>query len=254
MAYLNFLLIYLALPVLLLMLTQPRPLAGLEERGAVLTTLGAAAGCVFLYSLPLVNYAAYRGIWWYETGQTYASVGYAPMEEYLMVVLSVLFTGLLLLQVLGRHASWPEEVPQPSRARRLFGAVAFAALSVLGVALLLQSSEGRGLYLGLVLTWACPALFGLCLYGGHLLRGPIGRLFLVSTGLSTAYLWLTIWAALAQPVRIVSRAYSTGLRPLGLPVEDALLMLFIASIVNAGILLPLARRTFSSAPHISKPN
>ena len=215
MSYLAFHLVFIIPPIVLLALTQPRPLASVGGRRAMwaIPTICAIA---FTYTTPWDNYLVAREVWWYGPNRVIGTVGFVPIEEYLFFILQPILTGLFLYQYLARWSA--EQQPSNARAGRL-GVTVFVALSAAGIGLL-YSGWDAGLYMGLILAWACPVLAGMWMYAGKLLWA-LRRPLTVGTFIPTVYLWIADATAIHLGIWEISATYSFGLNPLGLPVEEA---------------------------------
>lgn len=231
MTYLTFLLLFLVPPILGLLFTQPRPLAGVGNVRARVT-IPLICLIAFTYTTPWDNYLVYRNVWWYGTDRVLGTIGYVPYEEYAFFLLQPILTGLFLYQLLARNA-FPMK-PAGAGARRA-GILVFGGLSVLGAGLLLSGWE-RGLYMGLILAWAGPVLTGMWIYGGTLLWSFRRPLFW-GTLVPTLYLWVADHTAIALGIWDISDRYSLGFDPLGLPVEEATFFLVTNLLVVQGSLL-----------------
>lgn len=236
MSYLAFHLAFILPPLLLLGMTQPRPLAGVGGRRAAYA-IPTICLIAFTYTTPWDNYLVAREVWWYGPDRVIATIGYVPIEEYLFFILQPILTGLFLYQYLARWA--PQ--PQTSSARAgHIGIVFFVVLSVTGIGLLLADWDA-GLYMGLILAWAGPVLAGMWMYAGKLLWA-LRRPLVITTLLPTAYLWIADATAIHLGIWEISSTYSFGLNPFGLPVEEATFFLATNLMVVQGTLLFLFER------------
>lgn len=262
MTYLTFHLLFTIPPILALALTQPRPLAGVGGRRAQFA-IPLICVIAFVYTTPWDNYLVYRGVWWYGADRVLATVGYVPIEEYLFFILQTVLTGLFLYHVLARtgQSTSSKNPPAPAPARRAVrvrGALLYFTAALAGVALV-ASGWDAGLYMGLILAWACPVLAGLWFYGGDIIWSARGA-FLLSVAVPTGYLWIADRTAIALRIWDISDRYSLGFDPAGLPVEEATFFLVTNLLVVQGVLLFLWGDRFprrpktphrGSAPHSS---
>ncbi|NNF56927.1 MAG: lycopene cyclase domain-containing protein [Rhodothermaceae bacterium] len=171
----------------------------------------------FVYTTPWDNYLVAQRVWTYPADRVLATVGHVPVEEYAFFVIQTVMTGLLFIFVRARYFL---AVPAPaSRHVRLPGTVLFGALALTGW--LLTALGGRGLYLGLVLGWACPVLAGMWAFGGDMLWAR-RRLIAWAVAVPTLYLCIADRIAIALDIWHISEATSTGVMILGLPIEEAL--------------------------------
>jgi lycopene cyclase domain-containing protein len=249
MSYLTFHFVFTLPAILVLGLTQPRPLAGIDD---VRARWAIPLICViaFSYTTPWDNYLVANEIWWYGPNRVWATWGYVPIEEYMFFVLQPILTGLFLYHYLGRWHPYADFQPvrttvgfRPSTTAwtsasilpRLSGLVFFGGLGLLG-AYLITSGWDPGLYMGLILAWACPVLAGMWLYDGPRLWRERRTIF-VGTGLPTLYLWIADATAIHLGIWTISDQYSLGFDPFGLPVEEATFFLVTNLLVVQGILL-----------------
>jgi len=239
MSYLNFLLLYLVLPIVILAFTLPRPLAG---RGTTRTRWAIGAICLiaFAYTTPWDNYLVYREVWWYGPERVLGTIFFVPYEEYAFFILQPIMTGLLYYHVLGRRATWAEQpLPEWITPAQVVGALIYAALTAWGLWLLLAGADS-GLYMGLILSWACPVLLGIWIYGGSLIWGLVRGPAAITIGSSTAYLWVADWFAISDGIWEISATYTFGINPFGLPIEEATFFLVTNVLVVKGATLFLA--------------
>jgi lycopene cyclase domain-containing protein len=230
MTYFLFLVVFIVPAILLAGLLTPRALPGVPVPLQV-RYLGLICLLAFVYTTPWDNYLVYRGIWWYGPDRVWGTIGYVPYEEYLFFILQPILTGTLYLRMLAR--STPSEAIAPSV--RLWGALLLGGFSVLGGVLLVTGRPGT-LYLGLILTWACPVLAILWAYAGAQVRRH-GRAFAATLFISTAYLWVIDRTAIGLGIWAISGAYSVGWNPFGLPVEEAIFFLLTNVLVLLGLSL-----------------
>jgi lycopene cyclase domain-containing protein len=231
MSYLTFHFVFTIPPILLMLVTLPRPLAG---TGGIRARLAIPLLCLiaFTYTTPWDNYLVARNVWWYGPERVWATIGYVPVEEYMFFVLQPILTGLFLYHYLSR---WRSGARPASRRAHLWGGLLFGAVSLAAFAVLWAEWDS-GLYLALILGWACPVLAGMWVYGGETLWRERGSL-LVGTGLPTLYLWVADATAIHLDIWTISSTYTLGWNPFGLPVEEATFFLMTNLLVVKGILL-----------------
>jgi len=231
MSYLTFHFVFLLPPILILWATQPSPLAGVGGRRGRYA-IPIICLIAFSYTTPWDNYLVAREVWWYGPERVLATIGYVPVEEYAFFILQPILTGLFLYQYIAR---WTPVRRSTSLKAQYIGAAVWVVLSAIA-AWLVFSGWDPGLYMGLILVWACPVLAGMWLYAGRLiwaLRGPVA----VGVAIPTLYLWVADAIAIHQGIWEISSAYTVGLRPFGLPVEEALFFLVTNILCVKGTLL-----------------
>lgn len=231
MSYLSFHLIFLAPPVLFMLIFYQRP-RQMEEDLRVKLAIPIVCLIALTYTAPWDNYLVAQEIWWYGPNRVIGTIGYVPIEEYMFFILQPLLTGLFLYQYLYRfRPSSREYAPLASWA----GTATFSGLTAIGIFFLL---DGRPmtLYLALILIWAPPILAGMWLYDGETLWA-LRKTVLVATGLPTVYLWVADAVAIRSKIWTISPEYTIGFSILGLPLEEALFFLFTNLLVVQGVLL-----------------
>jgi lycopene cyclase domain-containing protein len=221
MTYLEFHLVFLLPPLLLLLLTGP-PRA--SRLGAYLLMPFIA----FLYTTPWDNYLVWKGVWGYPEGRVLLRLGYVPLEEYLFFLLQPLLTGAFL------HRVAQDPPPRGPGLARVVGGGGWLLVAALGV-LLVALGEGY-LYLGLILAYFAPVFLLQWAFGGDLLLGW-RRALLLGVGVPTLYLWAADLYAIGNGIWWISPRYTLGLGVLGLPLEEMLFFLFTNLAVVQGLLL-----------------
>ncbi len=229
MTYLQFHLVFLAPAILVLggIAWRLRGRANGRDPGWALPLLAVVA---FVYTTPWDNYLVYRAVWTYGADRVLGTVGYVPVEEYAFFLLQPVLTGLWYLVV----RPWTPPPRPASAAAPRWGGAGFGALAVAG--LVLVTAGGHGLYLGLILAWACPVLAGMwALAGAKLARRR--ALLAWAVGPPTLYLWVADRVAIGQGIWDITDATRTGLDLLGLPVEEAVFFLLTNLLVAQGLVL-----------------
>lgn len=233
MTYLLFHMVLIVPPIVLMAATLPRSLKAYGGWRAQVA-LPLIAFIALSYTTAWDNYLVAREVWWYGPGRVVATIGFVPLEEYLFFILQPVLTGLFLFQFLARQGK-PMRSGHPRNA--WLGFLAFAAATGIGAFFFLRGGE-QGLYMGLVLTWACPLLAGMWLYDGETLWAH-RRTLLYAAGIPTVYLWVADGLAIAAGIWTISGTYTLGITLLNLPIEEATFFLVTNLLVVKGILLLL---------------
>ncbi|WP_256288865.1 lycopene cyclase domain-containing protein [Halobellus inordinatus] len=183
-----------------------------------------------VYTTPWDNYLIARGVWWYGAETTVLTIGYAPLEEYLFIVVQPWLTALWLSH-LSFSTAWPS-ASHPIRSRL----VAFG----LAVAICLGGWQLLGtdatFYLGATLAWAAPVLALQWVVGAPQLWAR-RRTVALGTVLPTLYLCVADRIAIEYGIWILSKQYTTGLSIAGLPIEEAMFFLVTNLFVVQGLVL-----------------
>lgn len=224
MTYLQFHLVFTIPPLVALALLQRRTQAPWWP-------LGLLVAIAFAYTTPWDNYLVAREVWTYPLDRVIARIGYVPVEEYAFFVIQTVLTGLWYRLL---SARWPSAPEPTGMTPRVVGAAAFGALAALGVVLWVQ--DGHGLYMGLILAWACPVLAFMWGLGGHLIWSRRG-LLLAAAGPPTLYLWVADRIAIGLGIWDITDATRTGWEIVGLPVEEAVFFLVTNLLVAQGLIM-----------------
>lgn len=224
MTYLQFHLVFTIPPLVALALLQRR------ARGPW-WPLGLLVVIAFVYTTPWDNYLVAREVWTYPVDRVLARIGYVPVEEYAFFVIQTVLTGLWYRLLSARWGRPPEPA---GTAPRVVGTAVFGALAVWGVALCVAG--GHGLYLGLILAWACPVLAFMWGLGGHLIWARRGLLAAVVLP-PTLYLWGADWFAIQDGIWDITDATRTGIELVGLPVEEAIFFFVTNLLVGQGLIM-----------------
>lgn len=222
MTYLQFHLVFTLPPLVVMALLQPR---GWGRWGP----LALLAVVAFVWTTPWDNYLVAREVWSYPPGRVLATIGYVPVEEYAFFLIQTVLAGLWYRIV---RARWTLTDASAGRAAHLAGAAAFGALTVLGA--VLWARGGHGLYLGLILVWACPVLAGMWwIDGGRLARR--WRLLVAVVAPPTLYLWVADRVAIGLGIWDITDATRTGAELVGLPIEEAVFFFVTTLLVAQGL-------------------
>lgn len=229
MTYLAFLLIFVALPIVLLVLARPQIASRYPGRRPFLYLLAMAAIAV-LYTTPWDNYLVKSGVWSYADNAVLGTIGYVPIEEYVFFMLQPVLTGLVFYLVMLRH-----DVPPLAESVRIRFVEPAALLLLLAAGIAAVQTVG-GRYLGLILVWSVPVLIAQWLFGWKVLR-RLRRPAWLSIGLATIYLWVADGFAINTGIWTISDRYTLGLGVLGLPLEEAVFFLVTNIMVVQGLAL-----------------
>ena len=228
MTYLQFLLLFLVLPIILLGFRLPKSFQSPGDLKILFRGIALLCGLAFVYTTPWDNYLVKNKIWWYGPDKVMGVIGYVPIEEYCFFILQTVFTGILLWMWRRPFLSSDEgEALSP----KIVGAVIYGGLSIAGIIMFFKDETK---YLGLILGWACPVMLLQWLIGGHVLWQRRGRLLSL---LAAATIYLCFADALAIDLEIwtISSKYTTGFALGGLPLEEALFFLGTNIMVIQGL-------------------
>lgn len=277
MSYLNFLLLFVCLPIVILALRlkgRSQPAEGEISLAAFVKATLVLVVLAVVYTTPWDNYLVKHQIWWYGADRVLGTIGYVPIEEYAFFVLQTLLTCLWGYSIYRRRlatsrgpvlsrahnrltwpltALWGEALPEP--ATDCWPVAGRAADS---------GPEGRPLSFYLVLL-CYAALLALGVYGlvaapeswrylGLILAWamPIailqwllgGEHLLVNRGFfaamllpPTVYLWCADAYAIRAGIWTISEAYTLGFAAGPLPLEEAVFFAVTNLMVSQGLIL-----------------
>ena len=249
MTYLQFHLVFLLPPLLVLALTSGDSVRRVGPRA-----LPALAGVVLLalvYTTPWDSELIRRGVWGYGPDRVIGTIGLIPIEEYLFFILQPLLAGLWLYRTIGPgDADVPPAAPLTASAVRWGGTAVYGTLAIWGF-LLLRTEEGT--YLGMILAWAAPVLAAQwALVGGRIAAAP--RRFLLAVGVPTLYLWMADAVAIRLGIWRISETQTLGIELGWLPLEEAAFFLATNLLVVQGLTLflhPLRKPAAQPSPAAS---
>ena len=233
MTYFQFLLIFLILPIFsFLIMARGYPRA---NRSVFINAIGVLTVLAILYTTPWDNYLVMKKVWWYGLDRVMGTIGYVPVEEYAFFVLQTLFTGLWCF-ILHQHIpiNW-----SPVKTKLTWWMVGlFALLTLMGGIFLLSESF---FYLGLILAWASPILLIQWYFGGPYLKSNL-KLFFLTVLPPTIYLWVADAYAIHWGIWEISKKFTTGVKLVNLPMEEAVFFLVTNLMVGQGLILFVAMR------------
>jgi lycopene cyclase domain-containing protein len=246
MTYLNFLLIFLGLPLAGLALLHwrdrgrralPPGLLGLPAVVAVLVHIAVALA----YTTPWDNYLVATGVWYYDPALVLGiTFGWVPLEEYLFFMLQPLLAGGWLLW-LARRVPGAQRGESARLGLRL-AVTAVAGLLWLAAAGVLLSAWRPGTYLGLALAWALPPIMlQLAVVADLLWRQR--RLVATAILSTTVYLCAADALAIGAGTWTISPAHSLNVFVAGLPLEEIVFFLATNILIVFGITLSLTPET-----------
>ena len=236
MTYLQFHLLFVVPPVVLLFSGVRRSLARLGRRGW--PALWAVPLIALIYTTPWDAHLIRSGVWSYGEDRVLGALWGVPFEEYAFFVLQPLLTGMVFYRFLARllEVDASPVLERSPRAVRRAGAALALAWVVTGLALL-QRPEGT--YMGLILVWAMPVIAGMWWWKGDLIwRWKAATI--PGVIIPTVWFWIADRLAIKAEVWHISEDFTLGWNPTGLPVEEATFFLVTNMLVVAGLVLFLA--------------
>jgi len=241
--YLGFLGLFVVPPVVALalvtLLRTPRP----PRRAWV--ALACYTALAVLVTAPWDSYLIAHGVW--AHGDVVGRLIRVPAEEYAFMLGQCALTGLWTLLLLPREPLPRDPLPrdplpreplprEPSPATRQRRAAALGWLAASAACWALHPLWTRGFYLTAIVGWFGPLIALQAAVGADRLAAA-RRVPALAVAAPTAYLWLADRAAIAAGTWAIAPALTVPLRPLGLPLEEAVFFLITNLVLVNGILL-----------------
>jgi len=242
LTYLEFLLAFIAIPVLVLAAIVVRRT---DRAPHAFTGIGVLVCIAVTYTAPWDSYLIGRGVWSYGEGVVTARFGRVPLGEWLFFVGQTVLTGLWYYALAPRI----DPALPANGTPRSIGAGIWSLLAVLGAVLAVASAGTY--YLGMTLAWAAPVVAFLWAVGGPVLWTS-RRVVAVAVAVPSAYLWVADRYAIGRGLWTISADHSTGLLLSGLPIEETVFFVLTNLLVVQGLVLfdwALARADEHGAGH-----
>ena len=236
MSYLNFLLLFIVLPIMLLgmALYQRRDKIPFSFKRVACSIL-AICSIAFLYTVPWDNYLVANNIWWYPEERVVGRIGYVPIEEYCFFVLQPILESLLILLLLTfKQKTHSGSSKAKSWKLPFLLMLSLFLLLLFGIFAYIQGKEFT--YLALILVWACPVLLALMIWKPRVISRNAGTLY-PSLLIGTLYLCVVDLYAINEGIWAITTDTSLPIFLFGLPIEEAIFY-FLSSFLSCfGFLL-----------------
>lgn len=246
MSYLAFLLVFIVPPLLVLSaLTLRAPGPGRTPRRGWVALAGYTT-LAMVVTAPWDSYLIAHDVW--RHGAVMGRLLRVPVEEYAFMVGQCLAAGLLLF-LLWHGLLWDRR-PSPAEAgaatARRLGAAVWGLVSVGAWTMHGTPQWSHWFYLTAIVGWFGPLITVQWAVGGDRLVAA-RRLRLLGVALPTAYLWIADRIAIGAGAWWINPDRTLPLRPLGLPVEEALFFLVTNLVLVNGLVLALDERMWTRA-------
>jgi lycopene beta-cyclase len=260
MSYLNFLLLFLGIPLILLGILHYRDVRqGIKIPPALrswppLFVIAALVVVALIYTTPWDNYLVATRVWWYDPELVLGIIlGWVPLEEYIFFVVQTVLTSSWLLFLAKRvsitFAALSISPAQSSSTGQKVRWTSVGLISVLwaGSIAILVSGWRPGTYLALELGWALIPILLQVGFGGDILW-RYRKLLFWTIAPATLYLSGADALAISSGTWTIDPAQSTGLGIGLLPLEEILFFLLTNTLVAFGSVLVLAKESQERAP------
>lgn len=228
MTYLSFLVYFLLFPISILSIWM-----FFSKYGPKRPFIGAITllcGLAFFYTTPWDNYLVATEVWWYGSDRIIGTIGYVPIEEYCFFFLQTIMTGLWSFAV---YSLLGYKETSIKIGKKPFVIMTFLVLEAFGIYALTQEPTR---YLGLIISWSLPIIFLQLWFGLEILKKNI-KLFMITLLPPTIYLWAADTFAIGEGIWAISKNYTVGIEPFGLPIEEAIFFLVTNIMVSQGMIL-----------------
>lgn len=236
MSYLEFLLLFVAGPTLLLGLVAWRRASAAGQLARSRWHwwgTGILAAIAFIWTTPWDNYIVANGVWSYGEERVLGVIGYVPIEEYLFFILMPLLNGAFFALCFPYGAQVNSTWKARQTVPRLLWVI--AGLSVMLTAGLLWRNE-QFTYLSTTLLWFVPPLLTQWLFDpGALARNF--KVLLTATLAPTLYLSVADTYAIRNGIWTIHDATRTGWEIASLPIEEALFFFITSLLLAQGLTL-----------------
>ena len=229
LTYLQFHLVFSLPPLLLAWYLAPR--YDRVRRRRATAGIAVLVAIAFAYTTPWGSYMIRTGVWWYGDGAVLARALDIPLGEYLYFAIQTLIVAFVLHRI-GFDPTFREG--DFARAPRIVGVTVGLGLCVFGLWLVTLDASYR--YLGGLIAWVGPVLaLQWSVGGGYLVRTP--RTWLTATLVPSIYFWIVDRIAIGMGTWVISAEFTTGIAPLGLPIEEALFFASASLMTVNGLVL-----------------
>lgn len=247
MTYLNFLVLFLIIPIILILVVLWKE----NQQGSRLPhafrmlpfwiILAIHVFAAVVYTTPWDNYLVANGVWFYNrmlvTGIRF---GWVPAEEYTFFVLQTILTGLVWLVLAKRFGSSQGSL-ESNPSVRPYSVILLFLFWLLG--LIVFFSAPSGTYLGLILMWSLPPIILQLLFGADILWEN-RRLVGTTIVLVTLYLSITDSLAIRSGTWTIAPGQSLQVFFGGvLPLEEFIFFLVTNTLIVFGITLGLSQKS-----------
>ncbi|GAA1735939.1 lycopene cyclase domain-containing protein [Luedemannella helvata] len=230
MTYLEFLLRWLAPPLALAAVAVWASRRRLATARTAFGALGAYTALAVAWTTPWDSWLIAHDVW--RHGDVAAKALRVPLEEYLFMMGQSLLVGFVAIAVLARVAP----AAGAGGSARWVGGIGWGAAAVAAWAA--HPVWSHGFYLTAIVGWFGPLLALQWALGGDRLAAH-GRARAWAVALPTAYLWAVDLIAIRAGTWWINPDRTLGLRPFGLPLEEAVFFLVTTMLLVNGMILAL---------------
>ncbi|EWZ33630.1 Squalene/phytoene synthase-domain-containing protein [Fusarium oxysporum Fo47] len=185
-------------------------------------------------TIPWDSYLIKNRIWTYPPGVVVGLTAWdIPAEELFFFVIQTLNTSLLYM-ILSKPTFHPIYLAKKTGWGKIAGQILFASAIIFG--LVSVSSGGEGMYMGLILIWACPFLLFLWSISYQFIVNLPWTNTALPIALPTLYLWVVDTFALRRGTWSITSGTKYGVVLWdGLDIEEAVFFLLTNTLIVFGL-------------------
>ncbi|KAG8672161.1 hypothetical protein FPOAC2_05528 [Fusarium poae] len=186
-------------------------------------------------TIPWDSYLIRNRIWTYPPGVVVGLTAWdIPAEELFFFVIQTLNTSLLYM-LLSKPTFHPVYLSKASTSGKIAGQILFASAIIFG--LVSVRNGGEGMYMGLILIWACPFLLFLWTISYQFIVNLPWTNTLLPIALPTVYLWVVDTFALRRGTWSITSGTKYGIVLWdGLDIEEAVFFLLTNTLIVFGLI------------------
>lgn len=239
MTYLEYLLFFIILPIILLLIANLKNNfkdSSLLSLSKFLLFTFILSMIALIYTTPWDNYLVANKIWYYDPVKVLGIIfGYVPIEEYSFFILEtilVCFTFALVLQHRGFY--FPTQVSFKFTQPKILVISSGFILWICFLASFLAQTTSM-MYLNLLFLWALPPIIFQLVLGWDIIILNWKKLSLLIIILG-AYLSLTDVYAITDGIWAISPIFTTGLKII-IPIEEITFFFLTVVLISFGLIL-----------------
>lgn len=235
MTYIEFLLIFTVVPIIILAFILRK-----ELNAQYVRTLLLVSGIAFAATALWDNYAVYSGIWMFPPEKTLGIyLWYVPLEEYMFFFLQTYLTGLVQLYYLLKGGYDPKYSKSGTRANiQIFPLIVLMSMFTLQVnredVILLPFGEFN--YLFHLFAWAGSFVLIQFIFGGRKIRDN-SKLIIIPTLIMTAYFSLADSISIGNGIWSFDPEQTIGTKVGNVPLEEILFFFMTNLLVTEAMVL-----------------
>lgn len=223
MTYLEYLLLFIILPLLIVMgmiIINRHKQKEINNILSFIISVSLLSVIALVYTTPWDNYLVQHGIWYYDTTKILGIVfGYVPLEEYTYFILeTILVSSVVFFMIQIGYIEIPEHISfKISKSKGIL----LSVLIISWIICLFSFIKGiiPMLYIDLLLLWGIPPILFQLLVGWELI-GSNKSIIIPTIFVLGFYLSTTDFIAIQQGIWTISATFTIGINFVLLPLEE----------------------------------